>query len=57
MREDGEKGMSVVEEVGTLMEEGVMESMCYVAIRTSGLLADYIRFTGRVRNIGGEGTP
>ena len=40
MREDGENGMSAVDEVGTPMEEGIMESLCDVAIRTSGLLAD-----------------
>ena len=38
-REDGENRMSVVDEVGTPME-GIMESLCDVAIRTGGLLAD-----------------
>ena len=56
VREDGENGMSVVDEVGAPMEEGIMESLCDVAVRTSGLLADYIRFTGRVRYIGGDET-
>ena len=46
VREDGENGVSVVQEVGTPMEKGIMDSLCDVAIRTSGLLADYIRFTG-----------
>ena len=32
--------MSVIDKVGTLMEEGIMESFCDVAIRTSGLVAD-----------------
>ena len=53
MREDGENGMSVIDEVGTPMEEGIMESLCDVSIRTGRLLADYIRFTGRVLYIGG----
>ena len=56
MREDGETGMSVMDEVGTPMEEGIMESLCDIVIRTRGLLADYIRFTGRVRYIGGDET-
>ena len=54
VREDGENGMSVDEDVGTPMEEGIMESLCDVAIRMSGLLADYIRFMGRY--IGGDET-
>ena len=33
----------------TSMEDGVMESLCDVAIQGHGLLADYLRFTGRVR--------
>ena len=33
-----------------------MEPLCDVAIRTSGLLADYIRVTHRVRYIGGDET-
>ena len=56
MREDAENGMSVIEEICNPIEEGIMESMCDVAIRTSGLLADYIRFTGRVWYIGGDKT-
>ena len=48
----GMNGLSVIDEVGTPMEEGIMESLCDVAIRTSGLLADYIRFTGLVGYVG-----
>ena len=55
-REDGENGRLVIDEEGTPMKEGIMESLCDVAIRTSGLLADYIRFTGRVLYIGGDET-
>ena len=54
MREDGENGMSVIDAVGTLMEEGIVEFLYDVSIRTSGLLADYIRFKGRVCYIGGD---
>ena len=54
MRDDGENGMSVVREVGTPMEEGIMESLCDVAIRTNGLLANYLRFSGRVRDVRGR---
>ena len=48
--------MSAIDEVGTPMEEGIMEFLCDVSIRTSWLLADYIRFTRRVRYIGGDET-
>ena len=54
MREDGENGTSVICEADTPMEEGIMESLCDVAIRTNGLLANYLRFTGRVRYVGGD---
>ena len=56
MREDGENGMSVIDEVGPPMEEGIVESLCDVVIRTSGLLANYLRFTGRLRYIRGDET-
>ena len=38
------------------MADGVMESLCDVAIRGHGLLADYLRFTGRIRCTTSEGT-
>ena len=50
MREGGENGMSVVGEVGSPMEEGIME--CDVAIRTNGLLANYLRFMCEIRYVG-----
>ena len=42
-------------EAGTSMEDGVMESLCDVAIQGHGLLADYLRFTGRIRCTTSEG--
>ena len=54
MREDGENGMSVFGKVGNLMEEGILETLCDVSIRTNGFLANYLRFTGRVRYVGGN---
>ena len=39
----------------TSMEDGVMESLCDVGIQRRGLLADYIRFTGRIRGTASEG--
>ena len=36
-------------EADTSMEDGVMESLCDVTIQGQGFLADYLRFTGRIR--------
>ena len=42
-------------EADTSMEDGVMESPCDVAMQGSGLLANYLRFTGRIRCTTSEG--
>ena len=42
-------------EADTSMKDGVMESLCDVAIQGHGLLADYLRFTGRIRCTTSEG--
>lgn len=54
MREEGDNDVPVAGEVYTWMEEGIMESPCDVDIRASEVLANYHRFGGRVRYIGGD---
>ena len=44
---DGENGMLVIDKLDTPMEDGMMESLCDVTIRTTWLLANYLGFTGR----------
>ena len=56
MREDGENGVPLSDALDNSMEEVIMESLCHVAIRTSGALAHYHHFTGLVRYIGGNET-
>ena len=42
-------------EADTSMDDGVMESLCDVSIQGHGFLADYLRFTGRIRCTISEG--
>lgn len=42
--------------VGMSLEDGVIDSLCDVAIReVDGFVADYFRYFGRFRYLGGEG--
>ena len=55
MQPEVARQVAATAEADILMEDGVMESLCDVAIQARGCLADYLLFTGRNRWTASEG--